>query len=68
MADALADPQVLAMGTVCETEHTSEGVVKSIHCPILVDGKRPRAEILVAPTLGEHTIELLARHPASSRP
>jgi crotonobetainyl-CoA:carnitine CoA-transferase CaiB-like acyl-CoA transferase len=60
VAEALDDPQVRALGTVCETRHPSEGIIRSIHCPVLVDGERPRAQMAPPPTLGEHSREILA--------
>lgn len=60
VAEALDDVQVRALGTVCETEHPTEGTVRSISCPILVDGHRPRSDMAAPPTLGEHTREILA--------
>ena len=59
IAEVLADPQVVAMGTLCEIEHPQEGRIASIHCPILVDGERPRGRMSAPPTLGEHTAEVL---------
>jgi len=59
-AEALEDPQVQAIGAVCETRHPSEGVIRSIHCPVLVDGERPRAHMTPPPLLGEHSREILA--------
>ena len=58
--EALADPQVEAMGTLCETRHEAQGVIESIHCPVLVDGERPRAVNLAPPTVGEHTASILS--------
>jgi formyl-CoA transferase len=67
--EALADPQVAAMGTLCATRHANEGVVTSIHCPVLVDGERPRAVNLAPPTVGEHTVSILgAPAPAGAVP
>jgi formyl-CoA transferase len=59
VAETLEDPQVAALGTVCEARHPTEGLVRSIHCPILVDGVRPRATMLAPPTLSEHTSEIV---------
>jgi crotonobetainyl-CoA:carnitine CoA-transferase CaiB-like acyl-CoA transferase len=59
-AEALEDTQVQALGTVCETYHPSEGTIRSIHCPILVDGERPRAQMRPPPLLGEQSREILA--------
>ncbi len=60
VAEALNDPQVRALGTVGETRHPSEGIIRNINCPVLVDGARPRADMAPPPTLGEHTREILA--------
>lgn len=56
----LADPQVAALGTVLEQVHPVEGVVRSIQPPILFDGERPQSANRPAPTVGEHTDEVLA--------
>jgi crotonobetainyl-CoA:carnitine CoA-transferase CaiB-like acyl-CoA transferase len=58
--EALADPQVLANGTVCELIHPTEGCVRTIHSPVLVDGKRPESDMRAPPTLGEHSEEIRA--------
>lgn len=60
VAEVLEDPQVRALGSICEMEHPAEGAVRSVCCPILVDGRRPRTRMLAPPTLGEHTQEILA--------
>jgi formyl-CoA transferase len=60
VADALADPQVAALGTAVEMVHPTEGKVTGIHCPVLVDGARPRAIMDAPPTIGEHTDAVLA--------
>ena len=57
--EALKDVQVAALGSVCETEHPTLGIVRSIACPILVDGERPRRLMSAPPALGEHTQEVL---------
>ncbi|HTV30957.1 MAG TPA: CoA transferase [Xanthobacteraceae bacterium] len=59
-AEALDDPQVQALGAVCETRHPVKGAIRSIHCPILVDGRRPRAQMRPPPLLGEQSVEILA--------
>lgn len=59
VAEALDDSQVKALGLICETEHSTEGRVRSLACPILVDGNRPRSRNIAPPALGEHTRELL---------
>ena len=58
--EALADPQVVANGTVCELIHPTEGRVRTIHSPVLVDGKRPENDRRAPPTLGEHSEEIRA--------
>jgi formyl-CoA transferase len=58
-AQAMEDAQVIALGSVCETIHPIHGSVRSIACPILVDGTRPRREPTAPPTLGEHTAAVL---------
>jgi formyl-CoA transferase len=57
--EALDDPQVAALGSVFTTEHPTEGTIRALHVPVLVDGERitPRRP---PPTLGEHTAELAA--------
>ena len=60
LKDALADRQVAALGTALALDHPTEGKVVTIACPILVDGKRPRARDTAPPTIGEHSAEVLA--------
>jgi crotonobetainyl-CoA:carnitine CoA-transferase CaiB-like acyl-CoA transferase len=57
--EALNDPQVLANGTVCELTHPTEGQVRSIHSPVLYDGKRNQNR-RAPPMLGEHSEEIIA--------
>ena len=57
--EVLADPQVAELGTVFHMRHPTHGDLTDIHCPVLVDGERPRLENFPAPELGEHTDELL---------
>jgi crotonobetainyl-CoA:carnitine CoA-transferase CaiB-like acyl-CoA transferase len=59
--DALEDPQVEALGTVLEMTHPELGTVRTIQCPVLVDGARPRTDVLAPPMVGEHTAEVLKR-------
>jgi formyl-CoA transferase len=68
VAEALADPQVAAMGTVCRLPHPTLGEVVGIHCPVLVDGARPRQTNHPAPTLGEHTDAVLADIAGKAQP
>ena len=58
--EALLDQQVQALGTIVEMRHPTEGEIRGIGCPVLIDGERPRAQMLAPPTLGEHTNETLA--------
>ena len=58
LAEALSDPQVEALGTVSELKHPTEGTVRSIHCPVLVDGHRPLPNMRPAPTMGEDTEDI----------
>ena len=58
--EALLDKQVQALGIIVEMRHPTEGEVRGIGCPVLIDGERPRAQMLAPPTLGEHTNEILA--------
>jgi crotonobetainyl-CoA:carnitine CoA-transferase CaiB-like acyl-CoA transferase len=58
VAEALEDAQVRALGTVCETHHPVEGAIRSIHCPIRVDGGRPRTDMAPPPRVGEHGGEI----------
>jgi formyl-CoA transferase len=60
VADALVDPQVEALGTLARMVHPSEGEVKGIASPVLVDGGRPLREMRAPPLIGEHTAEILA--------
>jgi len=60
LPEALADPQVQALGTALALEHPKEGRVVTIASPLLVDGARPRAANAAPPLLGEHTAEVLA--------
>jgi formyl-CoA transferase len=60
LPEALADPQVEALGTALALEHPKEGRVVTIASPLLVDGARPRAANIAPPQLGEHTAEILA--------
>jgi formyl-CoA transferase len=60
LGEALADPQVAALGTELSLAHPREGTVATIACPILVDGARPRATNDAPPQLGEHTQSILA--------
>ncbi|MGD0023270.1 MAG: CoA transferase [Xanthobacteraceae bacterium] len=58
--EALADPQVLANETVCELTHPTQGRVRTIHSPVLIDGKRPQNALRAPPLLGEHSQAITA--------
>jgi formyl-CoA transferase len=60
VADALADPQVEALGTLVRMVHPSEGEVVGIACPVMADGARPLGAMRAPPLIGEHTAEILA--------
>jgi formyl-CoA transferase len=59
LPDVLEDPQVRHLGTFYKQQHASEGEITAIHRPVLIDGAREE-RALPAPTLGEHTDEVLA--------
>jgi crotonobetainyl-CoA:carnitine CoA-transferase CaiB-like acyl-CoA transferase len=58
IADVCADPQVQHLGTLCETNHPTEGKVVAIRNPVMFDGER--GDVAPAPTHGEHTVSVLA--------
>lgn len=64
--DLLSDPHLEKAGTLVVEEHPSEGWVRRVRSPFLVDG-RPLAEPSPAPTLGQHTGEVLTDAPADRR-
>jgi crotonobetainyl-CoA:carnitine CoA-transferase CaiB-like acyl-CoA transferase len=59
LQDVLDDPQVRHLGTFYQQHHPTEGEITAIHCPALIDGAREE-RALPAPTLGEHTDEVLS--------
>jgi formyl-CoA transferase len=59
LQDVLDDPQVRHLRTFYKQQHPTEGEITAIHCPVLIDGGRDE-RVLPAPTLGEHTGEVLA--------
>jgi formyl-CoA transferase len=59
LQDVLDDPQVRHLGTFYRQHHPTEGEITAIHRPVLIDGAREE-RALPAPTLGEHTEEVLA--------
>lgn len=60
IADALADPQVAALGAMVTMHHDSEGEICSVDTPFTADGARPRTRMRAPPLLGEHTQEICA--------
>jgi crotonobetainyl-CoA:carnitine CoA-transferase CaiB-like acyl-CoA transferase len=60
IAEAVADPQVQALGTMAKTVHPTQGEVVSIDCPVFVDGGRARDVNIAPPLIGEHTAEICA--------
>ncbi len=60
VADAVADPQVEALGTLARMVHPTQVEITGIACPVLVDGNRPVPEMRAPPLIGEHTTEILA--------
>ena len=68
VAEALDDPQVHALGTVSEIRHPAQGVIRSINCPVLVDGERPLNDMAPPPTLGEHTRDILSEATSGHSP
>jgi formyl-CoA transferase len=59
LQDVLDDPQVRHLGTFYRQYHPTEGEITAVHRPVLIDGAREE-RTLPAPTLGEHTDEVLA--------
>src|SRR5499427_1872730 len=59
LQDVLDDPQVRHLETFYKQRHPTEGEITAIHRPVLIDGEREE-RALPAPTLGEHTDEVLA--------
>jgi formyl-CoA transferase len=57
--EALADPQIAALGTFYSTPHPTQGPVTSIRRPAAIDGERAVND-RPPPALGEHTAEVLA--------
>ncbi len=56
--DALADPQIQALGSFYTVMHPTQGKVVNVRRPVLIDGDRKVADS-PAPTLGEHNAEVL---------
>jgi crotonobetainyl-CoA:carnitine CoA-transferase CaiB-like acyl-CoA transferase len=58
--EILNDPQVLARGMIVELEHSTAGRVRSLGNPVHLD-ETPVSYRLAPPTLGQHTVEVLAQ-------
>jgi formyl-CoA transferase len=56
--EVMNDPQVKHLGTMCEAIHPTEGKTIGIRSPVRFDGGR--ADVIAAPTFGEHTESVLA--------
>ena len=61
IGEALSHPQTLARGMVVDLEHREAGPTKALGCPIHFSAT-PTAIRRAAPTLGEHTREVLREH------
>jgi len=59
IGEMLADPQTLARAMVVETDHTTLGPVKTLGAPVKFSDT-PSTVARAAPTLGQHTDEVLA--------
>jgi len=57
IAQALENPFVDEQGSNMQAPHPARGTIRTLACPIRCPGEEPRVGI--APTLGEHTRELL---------
>jgi crotonobetainyl-CoA:carnitine CoA-transferase CaiB-like acyl-CoA transferase len=58
IAQALADPQIVARSVQLTRPHPAAGTVPLVASPIVLDGQRA-ASALPPPLLGEHTREVL---------
>ena len=59
LEDLLKDPHLSAVGFISEEDHPTEGKIKNTGIPIRLS-KSPGALRRHAPTLGEHSVELLS--------
>jgi formyl-CoA transferase len=59
IAQAFADPQVVARGLVTTVEHPTAGAVPLVASPVRFDGEQAQTR-RYPPLLGEHTAEVLA--------
>ena len=61
MAEVYADAQVIARDMMLEMEHPVAGTVRNIGFPVKLSATPPVVQ-RPAPTLGQHTEEVLAEH------
>ena len=61
IGEALAHPQTLARGMVVDLHHAAAGATKALGCPVHFSAT-PTAITRSAPSLGEHTREVLREH------
>jgi crotonobetainyl-CoA:carnitine CoA-transferase CaiB-like acyl-CoA transferase len=59
VAEVIEDPQIKHLGTFYKEAHPTEGPLTLVRRPVLIDGSRDISS-LPPPTLGEHTLEVLA--------
>jgi crotonobetainyl-CoA:carnitine CoA-transferase CaiB-like acyl-CoA transferase len=58
LAQVIEHPQVKARGTLIEVDHPRAGKVRMVRSPVRLS-KTPEVPITPAPTLGQHTVEVL---------
>ncbi|MEH0110862.1 CaiB/BaiF CoA-transferase family protein [Tersicoccus sp. MR15.9] len=61
VAEAVADPQVVARGMVQEVEHPTAGPLRTLACPIRLT-RTPASVRTAPPLLGQHSDEILTAH------
>lgn len=57
--EVFEDPQIQHLGSFYDIEHPEMGNVTNVRRPVWYDGSRDDQELAPAPTLGEHTEEVL---------
>jgi crotonobetainyl-CoA:carnitine CoA-transferase CaiB-like acyl-CoA transferase len=60
LAEVPMDPQVMHLGVVRDVQHATEGATRMLSRPVWYDGNNGADAISAAPTLGEHTEEILS--------